>query len=244
MYNFTLPNGIEIEGKLFNKVQLDELTGKQQNYLINTKYKTPLDHLEPLLSDLILKIQTEDGQELTAPKLHIIKDLLSLDDLTFILVKLREITFGEQFFFNKAECPHCKSKQAKDVVVFLDKLEIIESKKKPQEDLKLPKSGLQIKYKPLTLGVLKSYAGDQDRLLNSAFTATMSMILAQLGDKTTVTEKDVEPLKAKDISFIEDNAPTYNKLDTEIVHECTECGKDFNLDMGVLSSDFFVRTRI
>ena len=118
---FTLPNGLTGSGILFNQVYLEELTGKQQNYLINTKYKSPIDHIEPLLTDLIKRVESEDGQELDVPIKELINKHLSIEDTSFILAKLREITFGGTYILEKQECPHCQETQ--DLSIDLSSLE-------------------------------------------------------------------------------------------------------------------------
>lgn len=243
MNEFTLPNGVMVDGVLYNKAHLDELTGKQQNYLINTKYKSPVDHIERLLVDLFLDLRDSSNKSILSSmdKQHLILNVLSLQDIQFLLIKLREISFGGRYFFDKLECTHCKSKNSAEIK--LDSLQVIQEPKTPSHQLTLPKSGMSIEYKPLSLSELKSYGSDSERLLNNHVTEACVSILAKLGDKRP-SASDIEVLKAKDTQYIIDNAPKYDYLDNKITHTCTSCSKDFDFELGELHPDFFDLSRI
>lgn len=234
---FTLPNGLTGSGILFNQVYLEELTGKQQNYLINTKYKSPIDHIEPLLIDLVKRVESEDGQELDVPTKDLINKHLSIEDTSFILAKLREISFGETYILEKQECPHCQKTQ--DLSIDLSSLEIIKGDDKENTTI-LPKSGLEVEYTPISFGKLKGYSSDPDQMLNNAVTSTLSMVVKRIGENSNVTEESIMELKALDNNHIQKNVPQQNHLDTKITHECNDCAKDFDIELEVLSSDFFV----
>ena len=243
MNEFTLPNGVTIDGVLYNKAYLEELTGKQQNYLANTKYKSPVDHIERLLMDLLIDVRDASNKSITntMDKQHLILNVLPLQDLQFLMIKLREISFGERYFFDKMECTHCRAKNSAEIK--LDSLQIIKESNQNQSELILPKAGLAIEYKPLTLSELKAYGADSERLLNNHVTEACVSILSKLGDKRPTVE-DIEALKAKDTQFIIDNAPKYDYIDNKVTHTCTSCKKDFDFELGEISADFFVLSRI
>jgi len=235
MSRLQLPNGIKHEGKLYNIAHLEEMTGKQQNYLVNSKYKTPIDHIEPILADLITRFETQDGDELKLDKLEVVSNILQAEDATFLIVKLREITFGERHVFEKKECPHCNKKQ--DVLVNLDKLEVIKVEEQEMET-ELPKSGAVAKYRPLSMKRLRSYIHNVNDVLDSVTTTTLAMIIESVGEDTDITPEKVGAMSAKDLKHIKEHTPKYNTLDTSITHQCVGCKEDFDFDMEVLTSDF------
>jgi hypothetical protein len=243
MNELTLPNGVTFNGVLYNKAHLEELTGKQQNYLVNTKYKSPVDHIEFLLVDLLIDLRDANNNSILkeVDKRHLLLNIMAIQDVQFLLIKLREISFGEKYFFDKLECPHCKAKNSAQIE--LDKLDIIREAKAETKELTLPKSGLSIEYKPLHLSELKAYGADSERVLNNHVTEACISMLAKLGDKKPEA-KDIESLKAKDTQYIVDNAPKYDYLDNKITHSCTSCTKDFDFELGEISPDFFVHSRI
>jgi len=239
MAKLKLPNGVKIDDKHYDIAYLEEMCGKQQNYLINTKYKSPLDHILPLMDDLLIRIETEEGDELKLPMKEILKSHLQIEDLQFLLVKLREITFDEELIIEKKECPHCQHKQ--DLVIGLDELEIIQPSEDQSMTVHLPKEDVEAEYRPITFGDLLKYAVDPDRLLNKASTTTICMVLKRIGEETNITEERVESLKAKDIKTIREGSPDYPHLDTKIIHACKGCGEDFEFELETMVADFLLR---
>ena len=233
-----LPNGIEKDGKVYKVAYLGEMTGKQQNYLINTKYKSPIEHVEHIFSDLLEKVETEDGEKLEENPKHIIRNMLGFDDITYLIVKLWEITFDERKIEN-AECSHCSAKN--ELMVELDKLEIISPESDKRGVVTLPKSELEATYQPLYYEALKQYSSNRERMLNRATTSTVAMRLEKLGEKVDPKEEDVENLPAKDIRFLQNEAPEYKRIDTTITAECKQCGEEFDHEMEVLSADFLAQ---
>lgn len=243
MNEFTLPNGVLFDGILYNKAYLNEITGKQQNYLVNTKYKSPVDHVEHLLFDLLIDLRDESNKSILnfAEKRHIITHLMQIEDTQFLLIKLREITFGEKYFFDKIECTHCNAKNHAELN--LSKLEVVTQSEAGSKIGTLPKCGLEIEYKPMNLSELKSFGSDHEKLLNNHITETIKVVLKRLGDKAP-SIVDIENLKALDNEYITENAPKYNFLDNKITHTCSSCKADFEFDLGELAVSFFVRSRI
>ena len=243
MNEFTLPNGVLFDGVLYNKAHLEDLTGKQQNYLVNTKYKSPVDHVERLLGDLLVDLRDESNQSIKnkAAIPHVICQLMQIEDVQFLLVKLREISYGPRYFFEQLKCPHCSAKN--NAEVNLEDLQVIHPTKARLAKYILPKSGMEIEYRPMNLSELKSFGADSERLLNNHVTETMLTILKRIGENTNIKLEDVEGLKAIDNEFIADNSPEYSHLDTKITHQCTACKKDFDFDLGEMSADFFALSR-
>lgn len=244
MDTLILPNGIQHEGKLYKKLQLEEITGKQQNYLINTKYKSQIDHVERMLGDLIIDLRNDEEESLfkLLPKSEAILQHIHIEDIQFILIKLREISFGGQYFFEAVKCTHCGEKQAGDVKIDLGTLEIINATKEPQLEVESP-TGKIVRYKPFTLAGLIKAAQNPEHTANAMFTSTLSAVVESI-DGVKADEKLMEGLKAKDLSFIGQNNPQYNKIDTEIIHNCSSCNKDFKIDMDLYSPSFFAPSRI
>lgn len=245
MAEFKLPNGVTIDGKHYNNIILEEMTGKQQNALIIAKPKTAVDHIEPVLKDLIIDIRTDDEESITqkhsiqATLLH----LLPIQDIQFILVKLREITFDADYYLDLT-CPNCN--HVNKAKLLLSDLEIKPSKFKLEPSAHiLPKSNLPFTYKPLSLQELKrnSTVSDEKRITENLITELTSSLLGSLGDNQNVTAAQVSDLKAKDIQFIQQNAPEYARIDTDIEHECSKCGQEFKSELPALAADFLLPSR-
>ena len=177
MYTFTLPNGIALNGKLYNKATIDEMTGRQQDYLINPNYKSTVAHIKPIMCDLLQSITTQDEHKLEvvdskradfhkANIEEIVLDYLSIEDLQFLIVKLREVTFGHNLFLDRPTCPHCNTKFGRDPKIDLAKLEIFDKgfKALDEHSTVLPKSGQKLVYRAMTLRNLIAEQSDINKL--------------------------------------------------------------------------------
>lgn len=235
MSRLELPNGIKKDGKLYKFAHLEEMTGKQQDHLVNQKYKSPLDHIEPILADLVTKIETAEGEVLDLNINKTITEIMQIEDVAFLLVKLREITFGDRHIFEKIECTHCEKKQ--DILVHLDELEIIDGDAEIKPVM-LPKRNVEAQYKPLTFKGLRGYLLNAEKVMDEVTTATLAMIIRSIGEDEDITIDKIKALPALDLKKIKEKTPKYNEIDTKITHACTGCGKDFDVDMEVFSSDF------
>jgi hypothetical protein len=243
MNEIKLPNGVLFEGALYQIAYLNEITGKQQNYLVNTKYKSPVDHIEHLLFDLIADLRDESNNSLLAKveRRHLVTKLLQIEDIQVLLIKLREISFGSDYYFENLKCPHCGAKNS--AKLDLESIELKTFEPAKSQPLILPKKNLEIEYKPMNLSDLKRIGSDQEKLMNNHVTETMLTILKRIGDNSNLVANDIESLAAMDTQFIAKNAPKYSHADTVVTHECTSCKVDFDFDLGEMSPDFFALSR-
>lgn len=247
MSKFTLPNGVNLDGNLYNLIELNEITGEEQDILANPRPKTPFDYIEPVFSNVIVDITDSDMNSVSAKavKRDVILHHLPIQDIQFILIKLREISYGNLFTMD-IECEHCHKQNMAGLK--LDELEVFPRKDKIDEDkLILPKDNIPFRYKHLSLAnLLKMNFEDEDsQFMKSLKTSVTSFRVASLGDKKDISSKDIKKLKAMDIEFIEENAPDLAEPDMKVEHTCKHCGKDFEVDISsrVLVADFLLRSR-
>lgn len=241
----TLPNGLIDGADHFDKVQIDEIRGKQQNYLADKDLVIGnIGHIPKILEDCIVSLQTAQGLTWAGDKRELVYKLPSAD-LETILVKIRENTYGPRFYY-ESECTHCGHLN-KELRLDLDKLEL---DKMPVEELmdsskrihKLPKSGLEVEFKPLYLKdlfeIIKVASGKTDQVI----TSTVVLSLKRIGDKSNVTSKDLEQMSAVDIGFINEKAMDIKlegSIDTKIVTECGKCKKEFDSKLNPYDPSFF-----
>jgi hypothetical protein len=101
-----LPNGFLDGPDYFNVIAIDELRGKQQNYLADQDLVVGnIGHIPKILNDMILSIETEEGLEWKGDKKEAIAKFPT-GDIEMLLVKIREKTYGPKYFFN-VTCPEC-----------------------------------------------------------------------------------------------------------------------------------------
>lgn len=242
-----LPNGLLDGVDLFNYAEVDELRGKQQNYLVNRELVIGnIGHIPKILEDLVLSLQTKEGL-VWKGKMPEAVQKLSSGDIETLLIKIRENTFGPRYYF-EAECPHCESIN-RNLRLDLNSLEIAEFSLEERIQPKvfvLPKSGKEIELKPLYLKdlfeVIKITTKKQDSLITSLATVSIK----RLGDKNNITEKDVESLSAMDLIFIKEKVEETRlegSIDTSIETTCKSCDKDFTSKLNCYEPSFFDHTR-
>lgn len=246
MSTFTLPNGIISGGKHYNLVKLDEIRGKHQNMLVNPNPKTPIDYIEPILIDLILDLVNEDSESILdqqISKKQLVLNLLPIQDIQFIMVKVREISYGKDYLMH-LNCTHCNAKNS--AKLDLSTLAVSARVDKITEaEMILPKDGLKFRYKSMSLATLLKMAIQDEK---SEFTKTMltsltSYMLEYLGENRKVTPADLDDLKGSDLNYIRDNIPTLPEIDMKVEHNCVNCKEDFEQELPVLAADFLLLTR-
>ena len=244
-----LPNGLVDGVDHFNMAELDELRGKQQNYLADKELVIGnIGHIPKILEDMILSLQTEQGLKWQGKISEAIWKLPS-GDLETILVKIRENTYGPRFY-HQAQCTHCE-KIVKNLRLDLDELAVTYY---PLTDLMkakvltLPKANLEVELKPIFLkdlfDVIKVTSAKQDKMITSILAISMK----RLGTKQKVTSEDVDALSMKDIMFLQeqtDQIVLEGEIDTDVEVTCDnpECKKDFHMKLNVFDPSFFAPTK-
>jgi hypothetical protein len=244
-----LPNGLIDGGDHFNHARIDELRGKQQNYLSNKELVVGnIGHVPKILEDLVKSLETENG---LAWKGNIQEALykIPVGDIETILLKIRENTFGGKYY-HEADCPHCQHKN-KDLRIDLDKLEL---KVMPLADMMnsanrttvLPKSKLETELKPLYMrdlfDAVKMATGKQDELV----TTTLALSIKRMGEKNKVTSADLSEIPVTDIMHLNDFAEKLTlegSIDTDVTTECSNCKKEFEYKLNVYDPSFFYPTK-
>lgn len=245
MSKFTLPNGVNLDGKLYNIVELDEIRGKHQNMLVNPNPKTPIDHIEPILSDLILDLHTVESESIfpAISRKDLVLNKLPIQDIQFLLIKVREISYDKQYHM-KLECNHCKAEN--NAKLDLSTLAVFPRKDKiqPAEQI-LPKEQIPFGYGHMSLSHLVKLALQDEKsdFMKEMTTSLTSYMLTNLGDNAKVQPSDLDNLKGSDLNYIRDNAPELAQIDMEVEHTCSSCGKDFKQELPVMAADFLLHMR-
>lgn len=241
----TLPNGLIDGADHFDRVEIDEIRGKQQNYLADKDLVIGnIGHVPKILEDCILSLQTSNGLSWGGDKRELLYKLPSAD-LEAILIKIRENTFGPRFYY-ESRCTHCDHIN-KELRLDLDKLEVDKMSLEELMDsskriMKLPKSGEEVEFKPLFLKDLFDIIKVANGKTNEVITSTVALSLKRLGNNSKVTPKDLEKLPAMDIAFINEKAVEIKlegSIDTTVITECENCKKEFESKINPYDPSFF-----
>jgi hypothetical protein len=244
-----LPNGLIDGGDHFNMARIDELRGKQQNYLSDKELVVGnIGHVPKILEDLVKSLETENGLAWQGN----IKEALykiPVGDIETILLRIRENTFGAKYY-HETECPHCQHKN-KDLRIDLDKLKLTtmplaDMMNNASRTMILPKCKLETELKPLYMkdlfDAVKMATGKQDELV----TTTLALSIKRMGDKSKVTSADLAEIPVTDIMSLNDFAEKLTlegSIDTDVQTECSDCKKEFEYKLNVYDPSFFYPTK-
>ena len=239
-----IPDGFKTEsGMIYDKVRIGEITGKQQNYLMDIKsLQSGLNHVDKLLEDLIQGFFTQDGNQYQGPIKQAL-NRISVSDIETILVRIRENTFGN-IYFMKSKCTHCEALNSMKLDLATLQVDFSANEAKDMAvDLTLPKSGKKAQIKLMGLDSLHKSWRIFQKSQSELLTATASLALKSLDGKMDPASEDLKSLPVLDIKYINDEyAKLGGKIDTTITHECKECGKDFDTRLNVVDPNFFSLT--
>lgn len=245
-----LPNGLLDGADLFNYAEIDELRGKQQDYLANKDLVVGnIGHIPKLLEDLLINLQTKEGLKWQGKISEVIWKLPA-GDLETILIKIRENTYGPRYY-HEAQCTHCNHVN-KNLRLDLDTLEldVLPLEKlldKTTRTVILPKANVQVELKPIYLKdlfeVIKvTSASKQDSLI----TSLVALSIKRIGDNDKVTAKDIAQISARDIMFLQeklDEVKLQGSIDTSIQIDCKNCQQEFETKLNCFDPNFFVPTK-
>ena len=250
-----LPNGYIDGSDHFTHVRIDELRGKQQNYLANQELVIGnIGHVPKILEDMILSLETEQGLAWKGNVSELVWKLSS-GDLETILIKIRENTYGGKFYHG-AQGSHCQHVMS-NLLLNLDTLEL--DKVSSEELLKsrvvtLPKSNVVVELRPTVLKdlfeMIKITSGKQDKLITELIPLSLkSMTMSSVeGAKiiSPVKSEHIENLPVSDLTYLQkelDAIKIEGTIDTNIDIECTNCKKDFQIKLNVFDPSFFDPTK-
>lgn len=242
-----LPNGLVDGMDHFGYAEIDELRGKQQNYLVDRDLVVGnIGHVPKILADVVKALQTKEGLVWKGNMADAIAKLPS-GDVETLLIKIRENTYGPRYYF-EAECPHCEAIN-KNLRLDLNSLEMktfsVEEMIKPKV-FTLPKMKVEVELKPLYIKDLFEVIKITSNKKNTLITSLATVSLKRIGDNVKVTEQAVADIPASDLAWLRDtiqNTVLEGSLDTDIETTCTSCKKDFKSKLNCYDPSFFDHTR-
>lgn len=248
-----LPNGLIDGADHFNYAEIDELRGKQQNYLANHELVSGnIGHIPKILSDMVLSLQTKEGLQWQGDMSKAIWKLPS-GDIETILVKIRENTYGDRFYHG-AVCSHCEHEN-KNLLLELNKLEVtalpVAEMMSPKKVM-LTKSQVEIELKPIYLkdlfDMIKITTSKKDKLITSLVPISMKSLKPKGSESpiSPVTSDHIDELPVKDIADLQkhiEGIRLEGSIDTNIEIECESCHKDFSIKLNVFDPAFFDPTK-
>lgn len=235
-----LPCGLLKDNEVYDYVTVKELTGKQQNYLMNLELVTDsLGHIPKLISDLTEDYQTRGGKPSGVSSEEAVW-MLPTEDIEFLLVKIREETYGKMFSL-KVMCPACDKIQEKSIDLSTLETRSLKNKKKRTTVIKLPKSQKDATLKMLYLKDLMDINQLTKESKDEFYTRTLATSIEKLNDSKATLE-DIENLPLTDLQLVEKELEKLRGyVDNLLQHECDKCKHNFETPLPVADPTFFAR---
>ena len=205
MYTFTLPSGLEAE--------LREMTGADESLLTNRRLMKDGEGVNQVLRNCLVRLG--DRTELAAKD---VLDLLSGDRL-FLLVKLRQISFGDEVDLSLA-CPAKDCGEVTDVHIALDDLEVTPYGTEREFIFELPRTKKPIIFTLMDGHMEKRLASLKDPNLHSAMLMRVKEIDGKAPNRNSLAE-----LPAFDLNALRAEMQRVDGgIDTTVHTVCTACG--------------------
>ncbi|MHB9129769.1 MAG: T4 family baseplate hub assembly chaperone [Armatimonadota bacterium] len=224
MYPYTLPSG--------TPCALREMTGAEEELLTNAKLLRSGDAVNQLLRNCL--VQLGDSADVT---MNNVLDLLAGDRL-FILVKLRQISLGDEMTL-RLTCPNANCQGISQVPINLEDLPITPYPTEREFTCTLPGSGQVVKF-----GYLD---GHKEKRLAALPEATISQgMLIRIVDIDGVapTKKTVTEMALKDRQALRQAMLTVDGgIDTTVDTTCEHCGQPIRTRVEADAGFFFPNGR-
>lgn len=205
MYVFTTPSGIEVE--------LREMTGAEESLLTNRRLMKDGEAVNQVLKNCILRLG--DKTEIAA------KDVLDLvsGDRLYILVRLRQISFGEEMDLSLA-CPNKDCGETTDIQVCLEDLEVTAYGTEREFTFELPRSKKIVAFVLLDGHMEKRLASLKEPSIHAA----MLMRIKEIDGKAP-NKNSLEELPAFDLTALRQEMQRVDGgIDTTVNAVCASCG--------------------
>jgi hypothetical protein len=205
MYVFTLPSGSEVE--------LREMTGAEESLLTNRRLMKDGEAVNQVLKNCLVRLG--DKTEVTAKD---VLDLLSGDRL-FVLVKLRQISFGEEVDLSLT-CPNKDCGETTEVQITLDELEVTPYGAEREFIFRLPRSKKTVLFGLLDGHMEKRLATLKEPSIHSAMLMRIKELDGKAPNKNSLME-----LPAFDLTALRAEMQRVDGgIDTTIHTTCSSCG--------------------
>lgn len=205
MYIFILPSGTEIE--------LREMTGVEEELLTNQRLIRSGDAVNQVLANCIVRLG--DREDVSTKD---VLDMLSGDRL-FVLVRLREVSLGEEVELELA-CPNPVCRAKNRLTVNIDDLVVTSYGEDREFTFVLPGSGRKVRFTYLDGHKEKRLAQMQEPNISSAMMIRILEIDGSAPTKKALSEMSMRDRSALRAEMLRVDAG----IDTTIECDCESCG--------------------
>lgn len=230
---FELPCGyLDRDGTLHREVKVREITGHEEDMLANPKMATGAK-INGLISQCIERVGTVTDRGMLA---EVVKGM-TVGDRLFAIFAIRRVTVGDLYTF-EAKCPKCDAVGPYTVDLSELELKAMEDPYKRLYTVKLPKSGLEVSYHPMT-GHDEAKLAQLDKKKTDSLSLSIAVRIDSIsGEKPSLAK--VKGLSMADRMFLRGDFDKHEGgVNTEVELDCPSCSETFKQDLDVGQPSFF-----
>lgn len=239
-----LPGGgyVNDDGKMHSRAILREMTGLEEDILTDLSMPASL-RLDTLISNCIDAFMADDGSGVTDRGVIAlaVKRNLPTVDRTLLVIRLRQLSVGEDFNF-KVGCPSCGAELQQFV-----HLQDLEVKAAPEPSKRIYSLGLPSGRKSrwrIPTGVQEAdFAKVIAKGTHDTMTRTLEMRVMEV-DGQQATYDSLRGLSSRDRNALRDDfSKREGSIDTSVDVSCDHCDNKFQTEVAVGGTGFFFPTR-
>lgn len=240
---FKLPCGyLDEDGILYTHVEVREMTGEQEDKIMNRQNIQSGKALDDLISDCCQLIQSVE-EEAVGQKRKITPDMalnMRQGDRYACFIWIRKVSYGDKYKF-QINCPDCKKRS--DLEVNLSELDIKYMKEPTSThyDIVLPKSGDTLTFKINTGHEEKKMEKMREQNPKDLASINLAVRLQSVSGKSVRPLVYLKPLTVKDRNFYRNEVEKVEGgVETRLKgFVCFSCENELLIDLPI-QEDFFL----
>jgi len=219
--------------KVYNKVEVRELTGYEEDILFNVRTKLSYaKRLVKAIESCVVKIGDITDRE----KISQLVNKLTLGNVWYLFIRLRILTFGDAYVV-EAVCSNLACGQKQKLAVNLSELEVKKGSGEQSKKVKLS-DGREVELRP-------EFIGDEHAwiIVEQREDIPSHVILGRVYaiDGKRVGLQDIKALSMKDRTKLRREIENLEGgVDDTVIITCKACGEEFEATLNFGARDFFL----
>jgi hypothetical protein len=219
--------------KVYDKVEIRELTGNEEDILFNVRSKLSYARrLVKAIENCIVKIGDISDRE----KISQLVNKLTLGNIWYLFIRLRSLTFGDAYAV-EVNCPNPTCGQKQKFAINLSELEVKKGSGEQSKKVKLS-DGREVELRPEFIGDEHAWVVVEQRE-----DIPSHVILGRVYaiDGKRVGLQDIKALSMKDrMKLRREIENLEGGVDDTVIVTCKVCGEEFEATLNFGSRDFFL----
>ncbi len=234
----TLPNGLlDDHGVWIREAEMREMTGVEEDLLINRQYARDGETVYRLLCSVVESLGPHRDKDEIAKLLR----RLTLSDATFLTVKLRSLSLGDEVvYMSRCEQDACQHEAQYRVDLSKQEVTCRPDNDPPQTRYELDFRGRKVVYRVFTLSDQSKLSEVRRRMPDRMLSMRLLMRIVSVDGVAPNSYVDVQKMSVRMRDTIRGALEQQEYgVDVTIENECPACGHVFNAGIPLGEKSFF-----